>query len=133
MHAQLRSVQLYIDQLRSAAPCGAVPGRALPCAAVLCRAALCFLSNIEQYQVYYVLFFIFLNLISLGPQVFPRTQVTPILPIRTWHRQQAQDNTGQFALHKQLLAISNHCSPQIMGLFFLPPLHVLVAFVVARA
>ena len=32
MHAQLRSVQLYIDQQRSAAPCGAVPGRALPCA-----------------------------------------------------------------------------------------------------
>ena len=34
MHAQLRSVRLYIAQQRSVAPCGAVPF-----AAVLCRAA----------------------------------------------------------------------------------------------
>ena len=68
------------------------------------------------------------------PPVFSPTQITPILPIR--HRQQKHtaqlSTTGQFALHKQLLALSNRCSHQIMGLFFLPPLHMfLVAFFLA--
>ena len=41
MHAQLRSVRLYIAQQRNVAPCGAVRSRAVPFAAVLCRAARC--------------------------------------------------------------------------------------------
>ena len=44
-----------------------------------------------------------------------------------------QEAQGQFTLHKQLLALSNHCSHQIMGLFFLPPLHVVVALFLGRA
>ena len=44
-----------------------------------------------------------------------------------------QHSTGQLALHLQLLASPIRCSHQIMGLFFLPPLHVLVAFFLARA
>ena len=61
MHAQLRSVRLYIAQQRSVAPCGAVRCDAVRCgavrcgavpfAAVLCRCAVCFLSKIEQYRV----------------------------------------------------------------------------------
>ena len=51
MHAQLRSVRLYIAQGRSVAPCGAVRCGAVPFAAVLCRCAVCFLSKIEQYRV----------------------------------------------------------------------------------
>ena len=53
MHAQLRSVRLYIAQQRSVAPCGAVRSHAVRCRALRCGAvsccAVCFLSNIEQY------------------------------------------------------------------------------------
>ena len=44
-----------------------------------------------------------------------------------------QHSTGQLALHKQLLALSIRCTHQIMGLFFLPPLYVLVAFLRERS
>ena len=38
MHAQLRSVRLYIAQQRSVAPCGAVRSRAMRCRALRCGA-----------------------------------------------------------------------------------------------
>ena len=94
---------------RSAVRCRAVRCRALPYAAVLCLAALCFLSNIHQYQVNVLCtlrFAFFHFFISLGPHVFSlhanhtRTadqNVTP--PTSTQH------STGQFGLHKQLLAL----------------------------
>ena len=109
MHAQLRSVQLYIRSPAAqrstvrcravrcrALPCGAVPCLALRCGAMSCCAVLSFedraVPSITRNVVYSLLFF-FICLISLGPHIFPPTQFTPILPIRTWHRQQAHSTT----------------------------------------
>ena len=138
MHAQLRSVQLDIAQQRSAVRCRAVPCLVLPCAAVLCRAALCFLSNVEQCQVLHVLlcpiFLAFSSLdLSRSPCFFPHANYTRTADQNVTPPTSTQRSKGQFALHKQLLAISNRCSQQIMGLLFLPPLHVSVAFFLARA
>ena len=98
MHAQLRSVRLYITQHRSVAPCGAVRCGAVPFAAVLFRAALCAFfrtSSSTGYNacvvVYGVLLFLFfllhvtLYLIFHGPLFFCPTQITPLLPIRTYN------------------------------------------------
>ena len=84
MHAQLRSVRLYIAQQRSVAPCGAVRSRTVRCRALRCDAvsccAVCFLSNIEQYTGYntyccvLLFFFLFLHAFDLSrlPVVSPR-------------------------------------------------------------
>ena len=86
----------------SAAPCGAVRCRAF-FPAVRCGAALCFLSNI-QYQIscelpgtryrYVRVYSVFvlssfdcpLSVVFMPP---PLPQITPVLPIRMWHGQQA--------------------------------------------
>ena len=87
MHAQLRSVRLYIAQRRKVAPCGAVRCGAVPFAAVLCRCAVCFLSKIKQYRAQCVLcteyyfssfFFSYIYiLIFHGPLFFPPRKLPP--------------------------------------------------------
>ena len=52
---------------------------------------------------------------------YPRTADQDVTPVASTAQ---LGTTGQFALHKQLLALSNRCSHQNMGLYFLPPLHV---------
>ena len=44
-----------------------------------------------------------------------------------------QHNTGQLALHKQLLALSSACSHQIIGLFFVLPIHTCFSCILPRA
>ena len=91
---------------RSAAPCGAVRCCALPCGSVLCRAAPCYavLSFVHtvpgvvrstRYQVpvctcVLVCFAFFIDCpLSVVFTFFFSSQVPPVLPIRTLHRQQA--------------------------------------------
>ena len=97
MHAQLRSVRLYIAQQRSVASCGAVRSRAVRCRALRCGAVSlrCVLSFENRavpgimHVVYGVLlflfffFFFYMYVFDLSwPPVFSPTQITPILPIR---------------------------------------------------
>ena len=130
------SPAIYVAEQRSAVRCRAVRWRALPCTAVLCRAALCFLSNIRQCQVYVLctrLFAFSLVDLSRSPCVFPPANYTSAADQNVTPPINTQHSTGQLYLHKQLLALSISCSHQIMGPFFLPPLHVLVEFFLARA
>ena len=121
---------------RSAVRCRAVRCRALPCAAVLCRVALCFISNIQQYQGYTwccILFvLLFLHLALSVPMFPPHANYARTADQNVASPTITQHSTGQSALNKHLLALSNRCSHQIMSLFFLPPLHVLVAFFLAQ-
>ena len=152
MHAQLRSIQLYMAQQRSVAPCGAVRSHAVQCRALRCGAVSlrCVLSfgrravpgimRVVVYGVLLFLFFLFYRLCirSFTPPCFfphanyPRTVDQNVTPVTKAHTAQLS-TTGQFALHKQPLALSNRCSHPIVGLLFLPPLHslFLVAFFLA--
>ena len=134
MHAQLRSVRLYTAQQRSVAPCGAVRCGAV-CPSLRCCVVLrCVLSfehravpGIIRVVVYYSYFFFFyMYLIFHGPLFFPHAKypstadqnVTPVT------KAQSTAEHNRAICSKQLLALSNRCSHQIMGFFFLPPLHV---------
>ena len=117
-----------------AEPCGAVPCPSLRCCVVL-RCVPSFehraVPGIIRVVVYYFFSFSFsacIYLIFHGPLFFPPRKLPPYC---RWERNTGNNKhtaqlstTGQFALHKKLLALSNRCSHQIMGLFFLPPLHV---------
>ena len=135
MHAQLRSVTLYIAQQLSVAPCGAVRCGAVPIASVLCRAALCAFFRTWSSTGYNTcccvlrfFFFIFLHVFVwsfTAPCFFPhanypRTADQNVTPVTKAHSRAGRNRA---ICSKQLLALSNRCSHQIMG-FFLAPLHV---------
>ena len=120
MHAQLRSAQLYTAQQRSTLPC-----RALHCGAVPCRAVLSFehrgVPGIIRVVAYS--FFCFFSFdFSRSPCFSPHANYTRTANQNVSPPTSTQHSTGQFALHRQLLALSFRYLHQIMGLLFLPPL-----------
>ena len=142
MHAQLKSVRLYIAQQRSVAPCGAVRSRAVRCRALRCGAVSlrCVLSfenravstgynaccvRSTTFPLFsstcHIVFDLSRPPVFLPHANYPRTADQNVRPVTKAHST-AEHNRG--ICSKQLLALSNRCSHQIMGLFFLPPSHV---------
>ena len=151
MHPQLRSAWLYIIvQQRSGAQPSAAQRGAVPCPS-FCGAVSCGAVRYFEHKavvpgmirvpgtVVYVLCtrlfcFLLLIVLSRSPRFRPPANITRTA-VQNVISKSTQHSAGQLALHKHLtLALSIRYSHQIVtGLFFLSPLHVSVAFYLARA
>ena len=121
-----RPAQISPAIYSSAAPCGAVclalRCYVVPRCAVLCCAFVLSFEHTATSGICVVYFFAFSSVdLSLSPCFFPNANYTCTV---TANKRTAHHSKGQFALHKQLLALSIRCSHQIMRFLFLPPLHV---------
>ena len=141
MHAQLRLAQLHTAQQRSAAPCGAVRCGAVSfarrCGAVSCCALISFEHSAVPGIISVVVYSVACSSFDLSrsPCLFSHENFT-----RTYcrsDRDTANKHTSQHRVicsaQAELLALPIRCSHPIMGLLFLPPSIVLVAFFLARA
>ena len=106
---------------RCAVPCGVVPCLALRCGVVLRCALFRTYSSATGIRVVYSSFVFSTFDLSWSPCLFPRANYTRTADQNVTPPTSTQHSTGQFALHKQLLALSNRCSYQIMGIFLSAP------------